>query len=231
MTTESTVLRDEIRALYGRRAREELHERDFQRLLTERTVALFRAVIVERLANGEAILAEHHVVRAHFDLNQSILRETDQEAVSTFATDRHLYCVRTTLRPEVMVSADDRDRTVVEEVPWSAVRGVQRRFEIRTGEALAGLGVILFALVFGSFLQITGTLMVALGIAGILHALLRPTRWVEITVQGETPRALRLDAIRKRSARALVSLVAKRVSPAFAGPPGSGVPANGEKVG
>ena len=75
MTTDADTVREEIKALYSKRARGDLSERVFQRELSERTVDLYRRLVQTRLAEEETIQAEHHVVRAHMRVTQSVLRE------------------------------------------------------------------------------------------------------------------------------------------------------------
>ncbi len=89
-TTDIKELRKRIAQLYPKRDRGDLTEKDFQREVTEQTVELYRAMITEKMAEGETIECEHHTIWTHFRLMSSILRETAQQAISLFLTNRRL---------------------------------------------------------------------------------------------------------------------------------------------
>jgi hypothetical protein len=69
-----------------------------------------------------------------------------------------------------------------------------------------GAGLCCIALLFSSWLSITGPALILLGVLGMLHALLLPTRWVEVV--GVGPEAVSgpilIYTLRKKSARKLV---------------------------
>src|SRR5574341_121787 len=108
MQTDLDELRQKIAELYPKRDRGDIRERDFQALVANETVALYRAIIQERMAEGEAIVCEHHTIWTHFRFMSSILREPAQQATSLFLTDRRLYRVQSTIMPDQAPTADSR---------------------------------------------------------------------------------------------------------------------------
>jgi hypothetical protein len=216
MTTDADALRREIKGLYPKRARGDLTEKAFQRDLAERTVDLYRKLIQGRLAGEEAIQAEHHVVKAHMKVTQSVLRDPDQESISLFATDRRLFHLRSSLMPDRPPTADEKDNTAVIEVPYERIEALKLRRQIRLGEMGVGAGMCCFALLFSSWLSVTGPFMAGLGVLGMLHGLLLPTRWVEVHVVGPEPAAgsIVIYTLRKKSARRLVRYIRERIKSA-----------------
>ena len=148
MTTDVDALRQEIKGLFLKRARGDLTERAFQRELSEHTVALYRKLIKGRLAGEETIEVEHHVVRAHMKVAQSVLRESEQEAVSLFATERRLFRLKSTLVPDYPPTADEKDNTTVDEVPYDRIDSLKHRRQIRLGEMGVGAAMCCIALLF-----------------------------------------------------------------------------------
>jgi len=208
MAEPASDLRRQLRTLVEERARGDLRERDFQRRQTELGVALYRAVAAERLAPGEDIVAEHHVVHSHFRATESLLRDPEQALVSFFATARRLIRVRGTLRPGHPVSGDDEDGTVVDELPCDRIRQVTRRHERRWGEAGVGLGFALLALLLGEALSVTGPMLVLAGLLGVAHGLLLPTRWAEVeTLDGQPEPPFTVFGLGRRSARTLLAAI------------------------
>jgi hypothetical protein len=106
------------------------------------------------------------------------------------------------------------DRTVIDEVPYARIKSLKVRRLIRSSEIAVGLTIAAMAFVFQSYLQITGVFMVVLGIAGALHGLLLPTRWIEvITVASEkSDDPILIHVLRKKSARHLRRLLREKVS-------------------
>jgi hypothetical protein len=205
------ALREELRALHGKRVRGDISEKAFQRTLAERTVALYRAAVTARLAQGESILADHHAVQGHLKLNQSVLKEPEQTAISLFATDRRLIRLRAALHADASPTCDERDRTVIDDVPYEEIRAVRLRRQVRVGEAIAGAVICVVAVLGARVLAVTGPLLLVLGVAGIVHGLLFPTRWWEVQVPGRPAEQwMCVHAVRKRSARDLVRLLRSR---------------------
>lgn len=209
--TSVESLRAELAVLHAKGLAGDIPRRRLDGMVAEKTVALTRAAVLSRLEDGEGIVAEHHAALGHLHLAESVLREPDQEAVSLFATDRRLVRVRALLSSERPATLNDKDGTVIDEVPLDAIEGLAVRRQVRWGEAVAGVVIAAFALLFKSWLLVTGTLLLVLGGLGVLHALLLPTRWIEI----RTPPPLasgpwRILAPRKKSARALRDTLAAR---------------------
>jgi hypothetical protein len=209
--TDPDGLREEIRQLCQKYAVGDIGERKFQPALAKATVNLYQATVAGLLPEGEAILHSHHVILGHTRMVQSVMKEPEQQAVSLFLTDRRLVRLRSTLSPYKPVTCDDRDETVVDEVPLEAIQSLKMRRQIRRGEALVGLGILCFALLFHSWLAITGSLLMVLGAFGVLHGLLFPARWLEVQGRmggGEDP--ICIYVLRKKSARKLVRLLRER---------------------
>lgn len=218
MSTRSTKskadeLRAELRKICDRRARGDLKEKAFQRALADRTVDLFRAVVQERLAEGEDIFQEHHTIQAHFKLTQSVLKEPFQLATSLFATNRRLIRLRAMIKPNAPVNADESEQTVIDEVEFTHVREARTIRQIRLGEIGAGLIIAALAFLGQSWLSITGPFMLALGLLGVAHGLLLPNRWVEIVTAASSPAddPICIYALRKKSAKELVKYVRARI--------------------
>jgi hypothetical protein len=214
MPAAADELRRELRELLDRRGRGDVREKDFERRLAEASVALIRAMVGERLAADEGIVAEHHLVHSHFRLTQSLLQEPEQATVSFFATDRRLIRVRGTLLPGRPVTCDDADATVVDELGYAGILHIARRKQRRWGEVAAGLGAALLAFLLGDALAITGPLLACLGLAGALHGLLFPTRWIEILPRDAPPvPPFQLHGVRRGSARRVLAVVAGAIGP------------------
>lgn len=206
MTSEAERLRAELaRAVLARRSGD-LPERTFERRMPELSVALYRAVASERLAPGEEIRLEHHVIFSHLRLNQSVLREPLQETVSLFLTDRRLIRVRGRCRADQAVTGDDRDGTVVDERERAEISGGRMLRDRRLGEAAAGVVIAALAAAFHRWLFITGTLLIGLGVLGALHGLLLPTRTYEVLAPGREP--LAVPAPGRASGRKLIAALA-----------------------
>jgi hypothetical protein len=206
MKTDINRLRNQIAQLYPKHDRGDLTEGVFQRELAELTVGLYRAVIRQRMAESESIECEHHTIQNHFRLMESVLREPNQQATSLFLTNRRLFRVQSTIIPDQPPTADSRDETSMDVISLNRIYDLKNKFQIRIGEVLLGAGFCGFALMFQSWLAITGPVLVGLGALGVLHALILPTRWIEVRTTG-TKAAINpilIYAIRKKSAKELV---------------------------
>ena len=210
MTEEVDALRARIRELYPKRVIGDLTEKAFQHKLTERTLDLYRALIRMRTTEVETIVREHHVVRSHFRLTQSVLREPEQEAVSIFATDRRLFHLKSVLLPDRPPGADDEDNLLIEEVPFDRIESVHVQRRVRVGEMGVGGAIAGFAVLFYSYLSLTGPFMVGLGILGMLHGIFLPTRWVEIKTLDPASDPIMVYALRKKSGRGLVRFLREK---------------------
>jgi hypothetical protein len=172
MSAGADELRQELRDLFERRARGDVRDKDFRRLLAEKSVNLSRVVASARLAPGEAILAEHHLEHSHFKLNQSLLDEPEQAVASFFASARRLIRVRSTMLPDRPVSCDEADRTSVDEVAYENMQQAVVRKEIRWGEAAVGCMIVRsWPCSWGARWRLRGRCSL-LGVAGMLHGLL-----------------------------------------------------------
>jgi len=213
-TTDLNELRQKIAELYPKRDRGDVRDRDFQALLADKTVALYRAIIKEKMAKGETIEAEHHTISTHFRLMQSILREPAQQATSLFLTDRNLYRVHSTIMPDRPPTGDGRDQTGVEVFRLDQICGLKKRLQIRFGEVLLGAAFGAVAVVFHDWLTITAPFLAGLGILGALHGLLRPTRWFEVELKdgSRTSEPIMIHAVKKASARELAHRLKERLS-------------------
>jgi hypothetical protein len=210
---EIQELRKEIGKLYEKRRLGDLTEKRFQAHLANRTVDLYRALVAKRMRPGEAIAAEHHAVFSHFKLMQSILKEPEQKAVSLFATGDRLYRVQASLNPDKPPRGDKCDHTVVDELPISRIGFFRVRRQIRWGEMAVGAAFAALAIIFQPLLEITGHVLAGLGILGILHGFLLPTRWLEIGPAGgaNQQEPILVHALRKKSARKLVGFLREKV--------------------
>jgi hypothetical protein len=183
--TDVEEARARLRELGERRARGDVSERAFRRELMDRSVELARAEARALLAGDEAILAEHHVVHSHFKVAESLLREPEQATMSLFATPRRLLRVCGTLVPGQVARDDHATDTTVDAIEYDKVRRIERKVERRWGEVATGAAIAGIALLFRGMLAITGSLLVLVGVAGVLHGLLLPTRWIEIVAERE----------------------------------------------
>ncbi len=206
MKNDIQELRDKIAQLYPKRDIGDLTERDFQKQAAEQTVALYRAIIMRKMAEGETIECEHHTIWTHFRLMQSILRETAQQAVSLFLTNRRLFRLQSTIMPDQPPTANSRDNTSIDEVSLDRIRDLKKRIQFRWGEVLLGALFCGIAYFFHDWLAITGPVLFGLGFLGILHALILPTRWIEVRTVDVLPadEPMLIHAIRKKSAKKLV---------------------------
>jgi hypothetical protein len=210
---EISRLRAEIAELRRKRARGDVPEKAFQKQNDEKVVQLFRAIARTRMPEAEDILAEHHVIHAHTRLASSILRESDQELISLFATDRRLVEVRVTAKPDTAVTGDERDQLRVADLPFDGAVSLARRRRIRVGELAAGAAILAIGVLCRSRMGITGPALAIVGVAGLLHSLLVPTRWVEIRGHaGNACPPIRIHAVWRNSARGIIRHVRIRSS-------------------
>jgi hypothetical protein len=212
MTNKVEELREELRNLSAGHLRGDVPRRKFDRLRAEKSVALYRAIVTTQLAKDEKILEEHHVVRAHLKLSQSVLKEPAEEVISLFLTDQRVLRLRSVLDPGQIVAGDASDHTVVDGARLGDIADLRVRRELRLSEAIAGLIICAVAVLFRSWLLVTGTFLFVIGLAGILHALLMPTRWMEIEVLlPRTDDIIRIYGLRKKSARKLLRALRERM--------------------
>lgn len=204
MPNPTDEIREEIRQLNLRHARGDLREKVFQRALAQRTTDLYRALVEGSLLPGERILQEHHVIQAHMRLTQSLLREPEQIATSLFLTQRRILRVRSRIIPGQPPTGDHRDSTVLDELPLTRLKGLKKRRQVRPGEALVGIGMALVALAFWEWLEVTGIVLLGLGLCGAIHGLLIPTTWIELVETKTTGEPFKVMVPRKKSAKELL---------------------------
>jgi len=163
---------------------------------------------------GESILAEHHVVMARTRLSRSVFGAQEEEAISLFATERRLVQVQMVSMTEPTPASSPGDKAEVVDLPYDGIRRLTRRRAVRLGEAAVGAVIVTGGLLFKDTLQVTAPFLILLGVAGIVHGLLLPTRWIEIQ-RGDPSNGptLRVNAPGRRSGRRLIRLVRSRVSP------------------
>jgi hypothetical protein len=213
MRTDINELRMKIAQLYPKRDIGDLTEKVFQQRLAEQTVALYRAVIKRKLAEGETIECEHHSIWTHFRLMQSILREPAQQATSLFLTNKRLFRIQATLMPDHPPTADNRDNTIVDDISLDRIRSLKKRYQVRTGEILLGAIFCVVSYVFFDLLSITGPILFGFGVLGVLHALILPTKWIEVQTVDVRPAddPFLIYTLRKKSAKGLVRSLQKKV--------------------
>jgi hypothetical protein len=205
-------LRKDITALWEKRARGDVSERAFQRESEQRTLDLCRALVRHRIGEGESIQFEHHAVRAHTKIAGSVLRESEQEFISLLATEYRLFRLRTILTPDRPLLFLDGDKDAVEELAYESASGVTVCTQRRKGQIIAGLVIAGVAVLAHPWLQITGTALFLLGIAGALHGLLVPTRWAEVLQPEPTVSPpFQIWALRKKSARQLLKFLRQKI--------------------
>ncbi len=205
---ELNELRAEIAELHRKRARGDVPEKAFQKQNDEKIVALFRALARTCMAEGETIRAEHHVVRAHTRLTSSVLRQSEQELISLFATDRQLVEVRITSKPDVPVRGDKSDGLRLSALPLSRAVSLVPGRRIRMSELAAGAVILAVGVIGHSMLGVTGPALATVGAAGILHSLLVPVRWVDVRgTAADALEAIRIHAVWRKSARSILSHV------------------------
>jgi len=69
-----------------------------------------------------------------------------------------------------------------------------------------------FVVLFYPYLSVTGLLMMGLGVLGMLHGLILPTRWVEVKTLESAPALdlIPIYALRKKSGRELVRFLREK---------------------
>jgi hypothetical protein len=222
MGASADDLRQEMLDVFERRARGELTERRYERRLTELSVELCRAIAERCIDEDERILAEHHVVHSHLKLSQPVLDEPEQATASYFATGKRLLSIQGTVRPGRPSRYDDSDGTVVIDVAYGDIQTLLPQRQYRWGEALAGASIMLVSLAFGRLLQVTAPLLLLLGTVGLLHALVLPTRWLELVRRRPSDGPpLRIHGLARRSGRALLKVLRASL---HAAPPASQAP-------
>jgi hypothetical protein len=205
-------LRKDITALWEKQRRGDVSERTFRRESEQRVLDLCRALVRPRIGEGDSIRFEHHAVRAHTKIAGSVLRESEQEFISLLATEHRIFRLRAVLTPDQPLLFLDGDKDAVEEVTYESASAVTVRTQRRNGQIVAGLVIAGFAVLAHPWLQVTGTALFLLGIAGALHGLLVPTRWAELLQPHPTVSPpFQIWALRKKSARLLLKFLRQKI--------------------
>jgi hypothetical protein len=141
-----------------------------------------------------------------------VLRESEQEFISLLATEKRLFRLRALHAPDHPILFLVNDRDAVDELAYASASGVTVHTQRRRGQIIAGLVIAGFAVLGYSWLQITGTALFLLGIAGALHGLLVPTRWAEVLQpQPTVSPPFQIWALRKKSARLLLKFLRQKI--------------------
>lgn len=199
----------------------DVRERLYRRRRDELIEQIGRAKVRARLRPGEVILAEHHFVQAHFPFTSFAFKDVAEESVAFYATDQRLFRWRFVDRPLARVESLCRSDQL-ESLAYSQVREVVQGREHRRGEAAVAIVMVLSALLFWSWLEISGPMLALVGGLGLAHALLLPTPYWSIRAAKGGDEPWLVYAARNKSARALLSVVQERVA--------SGGPRAGHKV-
>jgi citrate lyase alpha subunit len=212
---ELEVLRREIADLYVRRSQGDLPQRSFQKEADQKIIELFRAIARTRMDKGENIELEHHVIAALTRLDQKVLRDSAQELRSLFATENRLVEVRTVADQERPPTCDAHDQLTVDELTYRQMMSISHRRLFRSGQLIVGLVIASIGLMGGFQLGIAGPALLLLGVAGIMQALCFPSRWVEVSGVSNSGKriTIRIQCVRKQSAKAIISLIKRRMQP------------------
>ena len=220
MKTNIETLREEICDLSEKISKGEILQSYYDNRIEKLSFALSNAIVQSRLAPDEKILCEHHVIRAHTKLAGKVLKESEQEIVSIWATDDRLFrlkAIQSQGKPALFYSDPlhpERRDDCLEELRYVQISNLQSCWEFRKSELLTGLLIILFALAFHRWLQVTSIVLVLFGLGGALHGAFFPTRWVEISVnppRDEEP--FFIYTPRRRSAKKLIRAIRTKISP------------------
>jgi hypothetical protein len=141
-----------------------------------------------------------------------VLRESEQELISLLATERRLFRLRALHTPDQPPLFRNGDKDAVDELAYASASGVAVRTQRRNGQVVAGIVIAGFAVLAHPWLQITGTALFLLGVAGALHGLLVPTRWAEVLQPAPTlSPPFQIWALRKKSAKRLLEFLRHRI--------------------
>lgn len=185
-------IRKELKTLERKVLIGDIRDKDYKKRWIELSLKLNRQMVLSTLEPGERILSEHH-----FYFTPPIYKmEKETTDLSYYATDRGL------IRVECQGTGEWLDS-----LPYTDIRSIDLRSEIRRGQIYTGTSIFLFAYVFRGFLEITEYPLMALGFFGILHALFRKTLWFQIGGKSLDEKKWRIYAARKKSAKNLISAI------------------------
>jgi hypothetical protein len=167
------------------------------------------------LEPGEAIVAEHHWVEPTVTLSASALNEPVQLARSAYATSRRVFRWRFREVVQPGMPARETDESLEYE-RYAAIAAFADECVTRWGEVAVGAAIALVALLLRGHLQlsITGPVLLGVGIFGVIHGLLCPTRYTTITPSDSAQPKWEIWAADTKSGRRLLEEVRCRVRPA-----------------
>lgn len=171
---------------------------------------LGRAKIAPRLDPNEAVIAEHHWVEGHPRIPDSVLKETAQIAGSLYATDRRLFLWRFQDQAVPGAALLDGAEETLEDRWYRDVESLAPGRSWRWGEVMAGALIAIVALVLAGHLRMTAYFLFGIGLFGVLHGLLFPTRWVAVISRAQAGEPWAVWAARTKSGRALLREVEAR---------------------
>jgi hypothetical protein len=190
----------------------DLNPKRYARLRQQVLAALGRSKIAPSLEPGETITAEHHWVESHARLPDAPFAETGQTAGSLYATDRRLFRWRFHDGGSPSASPPEDVEETIESLWYAEIAGMERRSSFRWGEAITGLVIAAAAGLMYTRLGVTGPLLLAVGVFGVVHAIVIPTRYVTVVVDGADT-GWPVWAARTKSGQAVLGEVAKRLAP------------------
>ena len=190
----------------------DLNPKRYARLRQQVLAALGRSKIAPSLDPGETIAAEHHWTESHERLPDAPFAETGQTAGSLYATDRRLFRWRFHDGGLPSASPQGGVEETIESLWYAEIAGMERRSSFRWGEAITGLVIAAVAGLMYARLGVTGPMLLAVGVFGIIHAVVVPTRYVTVVVDGSDT-GWPVWAARTKSGQAVLGEVAKRLAP------------------
>ena len=212
-----------LSALAERFALGDLNPKRYARLRQQALAALGRRKIAPLLTPGEAFLAEHHWVEGHTRLPDAPFAETGQTAGSLYVTDRRLFRWRFHDCPSPSASPPPDVEETLEFRWYAEISGVERRRSFRWGEAITGLIIAVLAGFLSARLGVTGPLLLAVGVFGVVHAMMMPTRCVTVVFDGNDD-GWPVWAAATESGRAVLGEVSGRVARSIVSAEGGPVP-------
>jgi hypothetical protein len=138
--------------------------------------------------------------------------ETDQTAGSLYATDRRLFRCWFHDGGSPSASPPGDVKETIESLWYTEIAGMERRSSFRRGEAIAGLAIAAAAGRMYARLGVTAPMLLAVGVFGILHAVVVPTRYVTAVVDGADT-GWPVWAARTKGGQAVLGEVVKRLAP------------------
>ncbi|MHB1417916.1 MAG: hypothetical protein ACYC1C_21915 [Chloroflexota bacterium] len=203
------VLTAELTALDKQRALGDVRDRAYLKRHDELLRELAHNKVRAQLESGEEILAEHHFMQAHFPFTKLALQDVSQEVVSVYATSRRLFRWHYLEEPKSQAQWSGEAGTL-ETLAYTQIREVAQRREYRRGEALVAVVMLIVAALLWPLLEITGPLLVGIGLLALLHVGLMPTRYT-LVASASGKKEWRIYAPNKQTGRQLRAIVDERL--------------------